>query len=261
MVRSPDGAIRIRIRPRLASPVSPRTLVERTIDTAFGTAATVTHAPVTQLVTSEGELAALASAQVNATAHATGVSVGIVGDEPCLAIEVLGAAHREYAVLLIRSLGLGLEAIRRRWFQYAPPPGWLGTRRDRATIWLHPAYPRTPTRVTVFDARPHTDAATEQLHRFLFLRLPDGLRPLGPLEVEDVTSDHGLAGRTRRVVGTLAGADRTLRMASVHADDRFAYTATIEGQDDPAVERTFRTLIASFHGVPHRPADLDVFAF
>lgn len=260
VLRAPGGETWLRIRPRVVSPVTPFALVHRRIAAAFPRGASVAHAPVARMITHEGELAVLASAHVATATRTTGISVGVVGDAPCLCIEVFGAEHRAYAASLIRSLGLGLGAIRRRWFEYAPPAGWLGVRRDHATLWLHPAYPRLPGRITVFDARPHTDLATEELHRAVFLRLPDGLASIQPLEVEDVTSDHGLVGRLRRVIGSLDG-HPCVRMASVHMDDRFSYVANVDGPDEASLEQTFRTMLASFRPVTRAPGDVAVCAY
>lgn len=247
---SPDRATRIRIRPRVAVASSPRQLVARLIAEMYGPTARAVHAPTVRQVTCEGELAALASAELVASGRPAGCSVAIAGDEPCLCIDVVGADHRRHASELLDSVALGLGVSRQRWFVYAPPAGWLGLRRAGSTVWLHPAYPKVPARITVFDARAIAATPSERLDRFLFARMSEGFTALEPLRIEDTTSTAGLSGRLRIATGTSDGERRLLRIASVHSDDRFSYIAHLDGPDDPALEQQFRAVVASFEPLP-----------
>lgn len=250
VLSSPDGSARIRIRPRVAAPSTVRHLLDRVIAEISG-ATDARHAPPTRRITQEGELAVIASAEL--TDRRTGCTVAIVGDEPCLCIEAAGAHHRELVSILVDSVALGLGPWRRRWFEYTPPAGWFGLRRAGHSVWLHPSFPRVGARITVFDARVVAATAAERLDRFLFARMSEGFTAVEPLCIEGVTSRAGLFGRLRIAVGTLDGARRMLRIASVHTDDRFSYIANLEAPDDRAIEQQFRDVLASFSPLP-RPS-------
>jgi hypothetical protein len=221
--RAPGGML-ARIRPR-AAPCRPRALL------AAIAGHDVDLAPLVELVTREGEVALLAVGRGNDRECA----VAMVGDAPQLCIDAIGPPRvtRELVARLVVEVGAGLGGLRRRWYRYVAPPGWIGIRRDARTVWLHDRYPRVAAHVVVFDARPFVATDAEYLDRALFVRMHDGFVAQHPGVAEDVRTDLGLEGRTRCSHGTFAGACVT-RMAVALADDRFLYLAQYEGPEEHA---------------------------
>jgi hypothetical protein len=68
-------------------------------------------------------------------------------------------AHAAKVPAIVDALALdlyvGLPARRRRWFRYAPPPGWHGFRRHDHTLWVPRDQALRPASMHVFDAVPH----------------------------------------------------------------------------------------------------------
>ena len=243
-----DGSIRIRIRPRLGRVLHPRVVARQVL--AGQPAGAIAFEPVEELLTTEGELAVVATARQGDCE----CSVAVAGDEPALCIDAVGepGRARELVRSLVSAVGLALGATRRRWFRYDPPAEWFGVRRHASTVWLHPAYPRSPAIARVFDARPFCTTVVERWDRFLYLRMDDRFVAHTAPVASTFRAATGLEGRLRTVEGTRPGcAGSWVRIAAVTADDRFAYLASFEGPDHPATRTMFQQLVDSFQPVPH----------
>jgi hypothetical protein len=235
--RSPS--MHVQIRPR----VHAWSRVDDLLDTIANTSR-ATRNPITQLRTREGEPAFVASAEV-ADGH---VSVAIAGGEPFAHVIAIGVSSTHaLTVAIVRDLALGLGSVRTRPFVYTPPPRWLGLRRERRTIWLHPAYPSIRARITMFDARPFRDTRDEQLARKLTMELHGTLQAARVSPPEDLALDAGLAARMLLVEGNLEGRE-VVRCAASAADDRFMYAGHFEGPRD--VMPAFREAFASLQPLP-----------
>jgi len=250
----------IRIRPRVYELIGVRALVDATIAT-LDAPSSIVHEPPRELITDEGELAAVGGARCISHRRDLECTVAIVGAEPALCIEALGepALARDHALALTRELGLGLGGSRRRWFVYDPPADWFGVRRYGATVWLHPDHPRVPAIAHVFDARPFLAGDADRFDRFVLLSMGDDFVARGDSTVTELRSAYGVEGRQRIVEGTRRGRE-LVRMAVACADDRFAYMAHFEGTNDPAVIDAVRRMFDSFRPLPHVRSKLAAFA-
>jgi len=248
----------IRIRPRVHALIGVRALVDATL-AALDAPSAIVHEPQRELITPEGELAAVGGARCVSHGRELECTVAIVGAEPALCVEALGepGLAREHAIALISELGLGLGESRRRWFRYDPPESWFGVRRSGATVWLHPEHPRVPAIAHVFDARPGLAGDADRFDRFVLFAMPDDFVESGSTITERRTA-FGLEGRQRMVQGVRSGRE-LVRLAVACADDRFSYLAHFEGTNDPAVIDAVCRMFDSFRPLPHARPKLDAF--
>jgi hypothetical protein len=202
--------------------------------------------PVTELVTHEGETALLGGATFREDGLERECVVAIAGDAPYALFEGIGTDVRRRVRSLIARLGIGLGRRRRRPFSYEPPEGWTCEEHDDSTTWLHPDFPRTHARLSVFDARPFRDSDAERLDRFLFLRVEAEIVSTDPDELETLDVP-GLEGRLRITRGHVDGA-HVVRAVAALADDTFVYLAHYETRTEDLA--LFRAVLASIRPVP-----------
>jgi len=250
----------IRIRPRVHELIGVRALVDATLAT-LEAPSSIVHEPPRELITDEGELAAVGGARCISHRRELECTVAIVGAGPALCIEALGepALARDHALALTRELGLGLGGARRRWFRYDPPAGWFGVRRYGATVWLHPDHPRVPAIAYVFDARPFLAGDAERFDQRVLLAMGENFVARGESTACELRSAHGLEGWQRILEGARGGRE-LVRIAVACADDRFAYMAHFEGANDPALIETVRRMFDSFRPLPHVGRNDETFA-
>ncbi len=251
---APASDVRVRIRPRVRSWMRLADVLDAAIDDArsrTGRCLRVSRHPIARLRTAEGEPAGLACADVVGTLESLRVTVAIAGVDPFGCVDALGPPSTlAFVERLIQSLPLGLGSARTRPFEYRPPPRWIGLRRDRRTVWLHPAYPSVRACMTMFDAHPFGDARKQQLARRLLTELRGTLDSARVSPPEDLALDAGLVGRTLLVEGSLDGR-HVARCAATAADDRYLYAAHYEGPID--VVPTFRDVFVSLQPLPVTP--------
>jgi hypothetical protein len=244
----PRGRAALRLRPRIAGRRFDAIVAEVATAHGVGPGARLERR---RLVTDDGELGVVAVGRVGPR----DLAIGISGDGPLSCIDAIGEPGVGVALLvesLARSLGAGRGRRRARMFEYQPPPGWRGLRRDAATSWIHPAAPRVAAAITVHDARPLSTRSSETLHRLVLLRLADS-RLIESGEPTAIESDFGLAGRLRESV-VAGAAGPVARQAAAFGDDRFIYQATVEaGVDDTESAAAFERMIASFRPLPTTP--------
>lgn len=247
---APDAGRRIRVRPRL-----PGRRLDALIDAQLvelGARATTSVAR-RRVVTDHGELGAVASVTARRGDAALELALAATGGDPLFVVDGVAAPGAGIAAM-VEALAIacdpGLGAMRSRMFVYAAPAGWRGLRRDAASLWLHPAYPRVPSIITVHDARPFTTGAAEQLHRRLHLRVDDRSTEAPDAPVT-VVSDGGLEGRLRTVRAAGGDGRPTIARAAAFGDNHFVYQATLTAPVDDAVgEAAFERVVRSFHPLP-----------
>jgi hypothetical protein len=230
----------IRVRPRCRDG---RSLQDRIAELTGDAHVEVTA--VAELVTPEAEVATIGGARFSIGNVERECVVAIVGDDPYMCIDGVGASAemRSRVMILVCQLGLGLGRQRRRPFHHEAPAGWTRQRRADSTLWLHP---EQPARITVFDARPFIESVGEQLDRSLFLRSEEELDPAAPDQLENLDIP-GLEGRLRITRGFI-GDDRVVRAVAALADDTFLYLAHCETHDEDLAP--FRALLDSIVPLP-----------
>jgi hypothetical protein len=114
-----------------------------------------------RLTNEEGEDGAFVSLRDGSIQHDIGV---LVGDEFLATVigvtaePVQHARSRREVEALVRRFPL-LLGVRRRLYQYPPPPGWHAVSRGLEAEYYAPDFPRDPSRLTLFPALP-TESAT-----------------------------------------------------------------------------------------------------
>ena len=180
----------------------------------------------------------------------------VAGEDMCALIEGATARPEDFARYrqairdLAESYYLGLGELRRRRFEYAPPPGWEGLARPYVTVWYAPGFPRTAAFISVFEARPRAGTSVEVEDRSLSIEnsLVDA-RLAEPLSLPG-----GLEGRLERGSGVQDGKQIHVLRARV-GDGRFDYLVQLNAAEDalPAARAAFDALLASIEPIP-RPA-------
>lgn len=230
ILRAPDGIGQVRIRPRFDGDYSDVLVGRDRI----------------KLVTDEGELACAAVSRLEGRVVVTAVA----GGDPLFCIDAIGV-DPSIVVELIRRCGSGLGPHRRRMFEYTPPTGWHGIRRESESRWLHPDYPRLRSIITVFDARPMTDTPSERRDRLLYTRMDDDRAIETSQEPKSIESSYDLHGRIRSARAVDTDGDPLTRRAAAFCDRRYLYQASQEAPtDDFGSLRTFDTLLRSFRPLP-----------
>jgi hypothetical protein len=190
---------------------------------------------VERLVTDEGEHGALAVGR--------GAVWGVVfGDDAFAWYEAKGAGDLRTPIgALVRTHRLGLGPRRRR-YGYTPPAGWDAIARGLHTDWLAPGFPHRWAVVSVYAAEPASTAATAILPSLLARAAAYGFVPAAPPEVEERTTDDGMAGLEVAVEG--AWGDLTVRRRlAAFLDDHHVYALELHDRTrDPAILEAFSTL-------------------
>ena len=145
---------------------------------------------IERMVTLEGELAAVLSVECSEGDRDVHIDLGFVFTDDfftSIAGTCRDAALRGDIRVLVRELiredNLAL-GIRRRRFEYQPPPGWQPFRRSLATEWLPPEYPAHDTRLIAYPANPIAVAGRLSMgnaHTYLE-RLDWDVTAVGPVE-------------------------------------------------------------------------------
>jgi hypothetical protein len=147
----------IRYRERAGAPRRLRILVDELLASIPGLGVH-TIAPVQRFVTDDGELAAMVSIDTADTTGVLHLHAAYVFTDDFYSMVVGYTRDRSLEVReLVRELAqrdnhaLG---IRRRRFEYEPPPGWQPLPRGLSTAWIPADYPDHDTRVLVYPANP-----------------------------------------------------------------------------------------------------------
>jgi hypothetical protein len=224
------GLVRIR---RRGSAAPMRQVIAEVLAASPARLAAATCERVCRLVTDEGEHAAIATLR----SHFAGGGyldrhVALVaGDGTAIQIEGFASGpgdelERDIEALVRRAV-TGAAAVRRRMFEYRPPPDWRGMRRASSTLWLPPGCPREPGSIEVHDAVPLGDRGAELTHALLCVASPERGEPLA--------------------VGSLAGTVSPARASLAGA--RFRYQVDL---DDPGRRHraVFDAVIGSIRPIP-----------
>jgi hypothetical protein len=192
------------------------------------------------LTTAEGEYAAVFGVATATQERAVGF---VVGDEHMSVIDGVARLPERFALVrravveAARATCLGLGADRRRWYFYAPPPGWTGIRRAHATEWLPPDVGASRATLTVLDARPARPTRAELAHRRTFDGLPAYLADVPPSPPVPVVAGGGARGEiVVRAAAPLARADATVRDGRWLYELRLACRADDVERFRPAIE-------------------------
>lgn len=205
--------------------------------------------PIERLVTAEGEYAAIATL----TAPGLQRDVGFVfGDDFYARTSLLtrSAEHFSEMTKLVRELVISdvqMLGVRRRRYEYTPPPGWQSLARGFITDWLAPGYPGNVASLTVYPALPVEYAPAELLASML---VP---RAVGAEVVAEKITPLGLANGLAGDVGesTVAVDERrSVKLACVLRDRRYAYPLEATLGDAAAHRDEVDRVIASVQPIP-----------
>ncbi len=206
--------------------------------------------PIERLITDAGEHAAV----VTVTGRDHHVSVlcvlgFVVTDDFYSVLTATSRTPARFAsvVSLVHDLvrrddhGLG---VRRRRFEYAPPPAFQPRRHSLVTEWLSPGYPANSTSIFVHPATPHGSEPLAELVDALAL---EGSRLIDSPVVVAATEHH---------VGELSGTGRIVRIGEltrwlvVLRDDLYDYPLELVTPEPDRVQPTFSALVASIRPLP-----------
>jgi hypothetical protein len=247
----------LRVRERLRPLASARAIVDRSLR-ALPMEHTI-RGPIEQLVTCEGEYAALQTTTGTTHGEPFVRSIGIVfGDDFYTMLDggstipdkfdFFTKAVRDFTYFY----ALGLGHRRKRRFLYDPPAGFVGYPRGLCTLW-HPAdYPQNRALITVFPASPAGDRPADTLEQVLHEMTWTGFVREHLDEPEPVFSDHELSGMRWRVTGRFAEEPTTVADVVVLQDDRFAYVLRLSGfeKNVEAGRDVFERLVRSVWPIP-----------
>jgi hypothetical protein len=249
-----SGASSVRVRERLR-PLIPAASAFAAARAAHGLPCPDPGARVTELVTNEGELAALDHARIGATAVATGV---VFGDDffrlvsgharDAAAGPELGDLVRNLTV----ALPLGLAYLRRRLYRYAPPAGWAPRGRPGlVTEWLAPGYPHEAARLTVFPAYPRREPPTATLERLGRQMSSAGFEPETDEEAARASVGRMTESRLRLVARPAGGPSAHAELVAL-GDASFVYLLRLDhGGAAPELHRAaLAGVIADLQPIP-----------
>lgn len=180
----------------------------------------------------------------------------VAGDDICAVIDGATARPDDFARYrqaireLAESYYLGLGELRRRRFDYTPPPGWEALARPYVTVWYAPGFPGTAAFISVFEARPRAGTSVEVEDRSLSIE-----NSLVDMRVtESLSLSGGLGGRLEQGNGVQDGKRIHVVRARL-GDGRFDYIVQLNAAEDalPAARAAFDALLASIEPIP-RPA-------
>jgi hypothetical protein len=209
-------------------------------------------APPERMVTLEGEHAALVVIAGRERAAPALRVLGFVLTEDFFSC-TSGVATRDPEALvpvvraLVRADLLAL-GVRRRRFDYAPPPDWEPLARGLTAEWVPPGFPNDGATITVYPATPRLAGAGS------VAALAAGFGPVVAAEApEPVRAQAGLTGEARRSLVALAGGRRQHREIIVLDDGRHNYALGLSAGSADAFVRhrpTFQAVAASVEPVP-----------
>ena len=136
--------------------------------------------------------------------------------------------------------------VRRRRFEYAPPPGWQPEPRSLATSWSPPGYPRDATRLVVYpaDPLPIVPAFDAIVHGTEALGWQIETRePIEPLAF------GALMGYAQSLRATAPGKSAMQRRLVLLADHVFGYLFELSSHSPETWERSCRELDALLRSV------------
>jgi hypothetical protein len=248
----------IRIREKL--PLRPlRAFVDEALaESGAAIAEAARIGPLQRLITLEGENAGVVTvvfALPGGEALERTLAL-VAGDDLCTVIDGATARPDDFARYrhVIRDLAesyyLGLGELRRRRYEYTPPPGWEALARPYVTAWYAPGFPRTAAFISVFDARPHVGTPAEVEDRSLSI---ENARFDSTLH-EQLSFPGGLEGRLEQGSGTQDG-QRIHVVRARLGDGRFDYLIQLNAAEDAlaAGRAAFDALLTSIEPIP-RPS-------
>lgn len=130
----------------------------------------------------------------------------------------LSLVHRTLVRADVHALG-----VRRRRFEYTPPPSYQPLKQSLAVEWIPPDYPRNASTILVHPANPREGYGTADLGR-----VREGLEQLGYTvsRVEPparVTARSGLGGEIQLLAFEKRSEPAALRASVLLQDDLYAY--------------------------------------
>jgi hypothetical protein len=187
------------------------------------------------------------------------LSIGVVFGEDFYRL-ILGTGDQVMAIAVqhvvdrvTTDLSLGLAYKRRRWYSYAPPPGWGGQIRHRLVAeWMAPRFPNERALITVFPARPFTDTPAGAMDRHLHEMSWGGYVNESMEAPLMVTISERLSGVKWRLVGAWLDGVRTFTEVVFLQDGTFMYMMRLdhEGQNPEGHIAVLDTMVASVRPIP-----------
>ncbi len=237
----PQGAdvARLFYRERMA-PVRRVADLARTILAGWPELAFGDIGPIERLVTDDGEHAALVT--VTGRDHDVPVLcvLGFVVTDDFYSVLTATSRTQERfdeVVALVHDLvqrddhGLG---IRRRRFEYVPPPGFQPRRHSLVTEWLSPGFPADNTSIIVHPATPHRGEPLDES--------VDALGSGGSRTEHDTGELSG--------VGRLVQHDGVIRWIVVLRDQLYNYPLELVTRGHETAQSTFTAVVASIRRLP-----------
>jgi hypothetical protein len=260
VILHPDGderAARMQYEERVRPLAAARVVVDRVVARA-PRFIEIERRPAEQLVTREGEFAALVTVAGSVDGQPVQRDIGMVfGDDFHSLLSSVVVVPERFAEVTVaaRALVVGDShalGVRRRRYLYTPPRGWQGLPRGLTTEWSPPEFPADRALLHVFPAEPGAGAA-ELVDQLLGDDEAAGFvreQVLGPSEIRAL---HGLSGRHWRLVGRSGPRPRAIREVVVLRDTRYVYALRLETTNERRVDEhaaTFASVAASVQPLP-----------
>jgi hypothetical protein len=187
--------------------------------------------PLERLTTIDGELAAVVTVTGNERGQQVQRDLGFVVTDDfysSAACTCRVQAHAGESSSILRNLvrqDVHALGIRRRRYEYEPPPGWQPLAQSLSVEWLPPDYPRYATTILIYPANPIGLYGRADL-----ARAPQELAQLG-YEVRvsasrEITTPTGLHGALQELAFEKAG-ESALRTQVLLRDDHYCYPAEV----------------------------------
>ena len=210
-----------------------------------------------RLATAEGEHAALVTLHGDERGRPAQRDLGVVFGDDFYALTsavCLDPARGPATTALVRELVLGdshVLGVRRRRYEYAPPPGWQALARGFVTDWLPPGAPADSTTLAIYPASP-TALSSGATIRMMVRAAEQDAALVRQDPIVSLRTAAGLAGAAVEITLRDAAGELVKYLAALH-DARYLYPleATARRLDDFAPHRpTFADVIETIRPVP-----------
>lgn len=122
--------------------------------------------------------------------------------------------------------------VRRRWFEYTPPPTWRSRPRGFRTEWSPLAFPRERAMLVVWPALPRDAVGDEDVALGGVIGAHPSAAVIDAAPVGVTASGSGLMGKARHVVRKTADGTALHTYGVVLVDERYVYPLRLEVSDD-----------------------------
>ena len=184
---------------------------------------------IERMTTADGEYAAVVTALGGERGHPVRRDLGFVLTDDffssATATSRVPERAGELAALLRELVRHDVHAlgIRRRRYEYEPPPGYQPVRQALTVEWIPPDYPHNATTIIVYPANPRVGYAAADPTRVARELEQLGYAVHGEASAVPVTSAGGLAGIVQHIEFDGRGEAPGRRSTALLTDERYVY--------------------------------------